>query len=89
MGSRCSTDPSFERAGGFDAWRERAAVPIPVDELEALRKCTFGNRPYGEDEFVTALEMHFGRVWVHKKPQKRAKPDLGQSMCVTAGEYLP
>ena len=79
----------FERAGEVDAWRERAAVPIPADDLEALRKCTFGNRPYGEDEFAAALEKLFGRACLRMKPETRPETELGQSRSVTAGEYLP
>ena len=62
-------------------------MPIPLDEMEGLRKWTFGNRPSGEGEFVATLEMRFGRVWLRKKSEKRSETDVRQSMCVTAGEY--
>jgi hypothetical protein len=34
-----------------------------VDQLIALRKCTYSGRPFGEEGFVSAMEERFHRKW--------------------------
>ena len=60
----------FERAGGATSWHEMSATPLAADTLEEIRACTFGCRPFGEDDFVTDLETRFGRSW---HPRTRTK----------------
>jgi putative transposase len=33
------------------------------DQTRLLRKCTFAGRPFGEEEFLTAMEEQFQRKW--------------------------
>jgi putative transposase len=53
----------WERAGGPATWEEMYGAGISEEEIEKLRQCTYGGRPFGSDEFVTRMEETFGRSW--------------------------
>ena len=53
----------WERAGGAVTWAEMNAAPLAEEQIERLRQCTYGGRPFGADEFVARMEQEFGRLW--------------------------
>lgn len=53
----------WERAGGPVTWAEMNAAPLMEDQIERLRQCTYGGRPFGGNEFVAKIEEEFGRSW--------------------------
>jgi putative transposase len=53
----------WEHAGGAATWREMYGAQIGEEEIERLRQCTYGGRPFGSDEFVRSMEEKFGRSW--------------------------
>jgi putative transposase len=61
----------WERAGGAATWAELHADKSNVDQMIALRKCTYSGRPFGEERFVSAMEERFQRKWRRggKEPQ--------------------
>jgi putative transposase len=65
----------WERAGGVATWREMCAPPLAEEQIERLRQCTYGGRPFGGDDFVARMEEEFGRSW----RRKAASEKLGNS----------
>ncbi len=53
----------WERAGGAATWAELHAYKSNMDQIVALRKCTYSGRPFGEESFVSAMEERFQRKW--------------------------
>jgi putative transposase len=53
----------WERAGGVSTWAEMFAPQPREEQVETLRRCTYGGRPFGGDAFVTRMEEEFGRSW--------------------------
>lgn len=53
----------WEEAGGAKGWEELIQNQWDPRDERLLRKCTYAGRPYGEEEFVRALEEEFGRSW--------------------------
>jgi putative transposase len=53
----------WERAGGVATWADLHAHKSNVDQLIALRKCTYSGRPFGEESFLSAMEERFQRKW--------------------------
>ena len=49
--------------GGAEGWSELLASPEELAELRLLRRCTFAGRPFGEEEFVQAVETKLNRRW--------------------------
>ena len=62
----------WERAGGAATWREMFAAAGPAEEqVELLRQCTYGGRPYGGDDFVAGMEEQFGRLWRRERGSEK------------------
>jgi len=40
-------------------------------QVEHLRRCTYGGRPFGGDEFIAKLEDEFGRRWRRENSAKK------------------
>ena len=55
--------PFWERSGGDATWREMYEAALAEEQIEALRQCTYGGRPFGSDDFVARMEEQFGRSW--------------------------
>jgi putative transposase len=55
--------PYWERSGGAGTWREMCAALLDEQQMEVLRQCTYGGRPFGGDDFVARMEERFGRSW--------------------------
>ena len=36
---------------------------LSEEQIEPLRQCTYGGRPFGGDDFVARMEEQFGRSW--------------------------
>ena len=53
----------WERSGGLERWRRMHAVPENEEQKHALRRCTYGGRPFGEEDFVAEIEERFRRRW--------------------------
>ena len=53
----------WERAGGAATWRDLHGSRSTVDQIQALRKCTYSGRPFGDEQFVSAMEERFQRKW--------------------------
>ena len=53
----------WERAGGEATWTEMFAAAPDEPQVERLRQCTYGGRPFGGQEFVARMEEQFGRSW--------------------------
>lgn len=53
----------WRRAGGVETWTEIHREPLAERDLVALRKCTYGGRPFGDEEFIEQMEERFGRQW--------------------------
>lgn len=62
-------------------WWRRKAPPnwdqiLRTAEPESkLRECTYSGRPFGNDEFVTAMEKEFSRNWISKRTRKEQGQD--------------
>jgi putative transposase len=56
------------RAGGVETWAEMFEAPGRPADLASLRKCTYGGRPFGEEEFVREMEQRFDREWRRSVP---------------------
>ena len=41
------------------------------EQVEHLRRCTYGGRPFGGDEFIASLENAFGRRWRRENSAKK------------------
>jgi len=52
-----------QRAGGAATWAELLSGHSSADQITALRKCTYLERPLGEEQFVSAMEERFPRKW--------------------------
>lgn len=63
----------WERSGGISTWTDMYGVNDLDDRIEELRRCTYGGRPFGEQEFVEKMEQEFGRVWRDGKSRKSAE----------------
>jgi putative transposase len=59
----------WERAGGERTWAEMYAAQTTEVEIDRLRECTYGGRPFGDDGFVAKMEEEFGRSW--RRPGKK------------------
>ena len=65
----------WERAGGAETWREMLAAGMDDEQIERLRQCTYGGRPFGGDDFVARMEEVFRRSWRRGGgPKELAKP---------------
>ena len=53
----------WHQEGGAEAWQTLLTTPEELTSLRLLRRCTYAGRPYGEDDFVEALETRFQRKW--------------------------
>ncbi len=53
----------WQEFGGAEAWRQLLMTPEELAELRLLRRCTYSGMPFGNEEFVTAMEERFGRKW--------------------------
>jgi putative transposase len=53
----------WRRAGGAATWAEMFEAPGRPADLASLRKCTYGGRPFGEEQFVREMEQRFDREW--------------------------
>jgi putative transposase len=72
-------DLSFwRRAGGAETWAKRHGALRSEREVAALRKCTYGGGPFGDEEFVRSMEAQSGRVW------RRSRADLCGEIAVCA-----
>ena len=47
--------------GGAGRWRELLEEREDPDQTRLLRKCTYAGRPFGEEEFLAAMEEQFQR----------------------------
>ena len=65
----------WERAGGIQTWAEIHGKPEDIKEITELRKCTYGGRPFGAEDFVDEMERRFQRQWPRrsKNPAELAK----------------
>jgi putative transposase len=77
-GSRVLDLSYWERAGGVETWAEMHGASRSEQELAALRKCTYGGRPFGDEEFVRSMETQFRRVW------RRSRADACGEIAVSA-----
>jgi putative transposase len=50
----------WEKAGGADTWVQLHAQKSSVDQILALRKCTYAGRPFGEEHFLAAIVAQRG-----------------------------
>lgn len=55
--------PFWERSGGEATWREMYETSLGEEQIEPLRECTYGGRPFGDEDFVARMEEQFGRTW--------------------------
>ena len=53
----------WERGGGLQTWAELHGRQENSAEINALRKCTYAGRPFGDGSFVEEMEQRFGRKW--------------------------
>jgi len=53
----------WQKAGGPETWRELHASGDGTGEVALLRRCTYAGRPFGDEEFLVALEERFQRSW--------------------------
>ncbi|BDC51483.1 transposase [Bryobacterales bacterium F-183] len=67
--SRVLDTAFWERAGGIDAWRDLHNRPLDMDMVTNLRKCTYAGRPFGDSEFLEAMEVRFQRKWRVERTQ--------------------
>jgi putative transposase len=49
--------------GGAAPWRTMLADPDPAPLVHMLRRCTFGERPFGDEQFLQSIEAQTGRSW--------------------------
>jgi putative transposase len=65
----------WERAGGISTWVGIHGKPEDFKEITELRKCTYGGRPFGAEDFVDEMEQRFQRKWPRrsKNPSGSAK----------------
>jgi putative transposase len=68
----------WEQAGGVVTWVDLHAAGERNDEVRVLRKCTYGGRPFGDEEFINQMESRFQRVW------RRTGADLTAEIVKTA-----
>jgi len=61
----------WEKAGGADTWAQLHAQKSSVDQILALRKCTYAGRPFGEEHFLAAMEERFQRKWRRMSHEER------------------
>ena len=50
-------------SGGAERRRELPAEREDQDQTRLLRKCTYAGRPFGEEEFLAAMEEQLQRKW--------------------------
>ncbi len=53
----------WRRSGGAPTWREMHGSADGESQLNLLRRCTYAGRPFGDEDFVSRLELHFQRHW--------------------------
>ena len=53
----------WERSGGAATWRQMYAATLGEEQVEVLRQCTYGGRPFGGGDFAARMEEQFGRSW--------------------------
>ena len=63
-------DQAFWRDnGGVQNWKDLIGVPAPLSlEERELRRCTFGGQPFGDEQFVSGMELAFNRKWPRRPP---------------------
>lgn len=61
----------WERSGGAVTWNQMYAASLAEEEIEALRQCTYGGRPFGGEDFVTRMEEEFRRSWRRKSGSEK------------------
>lgn len=61
----------WERAGGAETWREMFAADIAEGQIEQLRQCTYGGRPFGGEDFVVRMEEEFRRSWRRERESEK------------------
>jgi putative transposase len=62
----------WERVGGAASWSEMHGCPQGAGAMAALRKCTYSERPFGEESFVAEMEERFQRKW-RRRPMAERK----------------
>jgi len=62
------------KAGGASSWRQLLGITLDEREAADLRRCTHSGKPFGDAEFVGAMEERFGRHWRHP-----GRPAQGES----------
>ena len=53
----------WHNVGGTMAWRGMLAHHDPMPLVHMLRRCTFGERPFGDEQFLQSVEAQTGRSW--------------------------
>ena len=53
----------WRQDGGVERWSSLLATPEEMVSLRLLRRCTYAGRPFGDEEFIKALEERFDRTW--------------------------
>jgi len=64
-------------AGGAATWAELHGSKSSVDQIIALRKCTYSGRPFGEESFVSAIEERFQRKW--RRSAKESQREIAKT----------
>ena len=57
----------WERAGGVQTWSELHGRPEAEGEIDALRRCTYAGRPFGDQDFLSEMERRFQRKWSRRE----------------------
>ena len=53
----------WQKAGGVATWEEIHGIEITSEQEQALHRCTYAGRPYGDEVFVREMEVRFQRKW--------------------------
>ena len=53
----------WQERGGAEGWRELLAPADRPQILYLLRRCTYAERPFGDEEFLGAMEERLGKKW--------------------------
>ena len=77
----------WEERGGEQAWREMLRQPDRPQVQHLLRRCTYAERPFGDERFVQEVEALSGRKW-RRWPFERelVDSDWGLSLETLGGE---
>jgi hypothetical protein len=49
--------------GGSSAWRQMLSDRDAIPLVHMLRRCTYSERPFGDETFVQSVEQQTGRKW--------------------------